>query len=80
MTMTASDVSAVLGPVDEALVAEILATGASREELAEAFAWVHSDEALVNQGRPLPAGRVAVLVDLLDPDDEDEAPPDAGRA
>lgn len=71
MTMTAREISAVLGPVDELLVSEILATGATPEELEQAFFWVSSDEALINQGRPLPAGRIAELVDLLAPDRDD---------
>lgn len=72
MTMTAKDVAAVLGPVDEVLLSEILLTGGTREELAEAFAWVNSDEALVNEGRRLPAGRVARLVDILSPEEDEE--------
>lgn len=71
MTMTAREISAVLGPVDELLVSEILATGATPEELEQAFFWVGSDEALINLGRPLPTGRIAELVDLLAPDRDD---------
>src|SRR3954447_8382733 len=63
MTMTASDVTAILGPADETLLAEITLTGATREQLAQAWAWVNSEEALVNDGRSLPAGKVAELVD-----------------
>jgi hypothetical protein len=55
----------VLGDVDEAAVAKVLATGASREELAQAQAWIDNDEPLVNSGKPLPAGRVAQLVAIL---------------
>jgi hypothetical protein len=54
-----------LGDVDEAAVAKVLATGASREELAQAQAWIDNDEPLVNSGKPLPAGRVAQLVAIL---------------
>ena len=71
MTMTSDDVIAVLGPVDEALVAEVIATGATQAELAEAFAWTNNDEALMGEGRRLPTGRTATLVDLL-VSDEDE--------
>jgi hypothetical protein len=71
MTVTASEVAAILGPVDETLLAEITLTGATREELAQAWAWVNSDEALVNEGRPLPAGKVAELVDLLTANEDD---------
>jgi hypothetical protein len=71
MALTREDVTSVLGPVDETLAAEILATGASLAELEAAFAWLNSDEALVNDYRPLPTGRVAQLIDILsEPDDE----------
>ena len=73
MAITRGDVVAVLGSVDDALVAEIIATGASPSELREAFAWLNSDEALMNEGRPLPGTRVAALIDLIEPqEDEDD--------
>ncbi|MDM9622023.1 hypothetical protein A6U87_21065 [Rhizobium sp. AC44/96] len=71
MTMTSEDVIAILGPVDETLVAEVIATGATRTELAEAFAWASNDEALIGEGRRLPGGRVAELVDLLCAEEEE---------
>ncbi|MXN53215.1 hypothetical protein GR158_19110 [Shinella sp. AETb1-6] len=71
MTMTSDDVITILGPVDETLVADVIATGATQAELSEAFAWVNNDEALIGEGRPLPSGRVATLVGLL-VSDEDE--------
>lgn len=71
MTMTSDDVIAILGPVDETLVAEVVATGATQAELAEAFAWANNDEALISEGRPLPAGRTAALIDLLVAEDEE---------
>ena len=72
-TLTREDVQAVLGPVDDILVAEILKTGASREELAEAHAWLVNDEAAMNTGRPLASGRVGRLIDILEADEELEA-------
>lgn len=71
MTMTSEEVIAILGPVDETLVAEVIATGATQAELAEAFAWANNDEALMSEGRRLATGRAAALVDLL-VSDEDE--------
>ena len=71
MTIASDDVITILGPVDETLVADVIATGATPAELAEAFAWINNDEALIGEGRPLPSGRVATLVDLL-VSDEDE--------
>ena len=72
MVMTRRDVISILGPVDEAMAAEVLAIGATREELAQAWAWVNSDEAMIGEGRHLPGGRVAILVDLLAPEPDDE--------
>jgi hypothetical protein len=72
MTITSEDVIAILGPADETLVAEVIATGATQAELAEAFAWVNNDEAMLGEGRRLPTGRVAALVDLLSPDEEEQ--------
>jgi len=71
MRMTCDDVIAILGPVDETLVAEVVATGAMQAELAEAFAWANNDEALISEGRPLPGGRTAALIDLLVSEDEE---------
>jgi hypothetical protein len=67
MTMAHRDVVAVLGPADEALIAEVIATDATAEELSQAWAWLNSDEALIGEGRPLPSGKVAELIDLLSP-------------
>lgn len=71
MSMTREEIVSVLGPTDETLVANILSTGASFEELREAWAWLNGDEALMGEGRPLPGTRVAELIDLLDADEDD---------
>jgi len=70
--MTREEVISVLGPMDDAGVADIIATGASVDELREAWAWLHGDDALMGQGRPLPGTRVAALLDVLDPPPEAE--------
>lgn len=73
MAMTARDITAIIGPADEQLLSEIMLTEATAEELAQAWAWVNSDDVLIDAGRPLPAGKVAELIDLLDDiDDEPE--------
>jgi hypothetical protein len=71
MSMTRGEVVSVLGPTDDATIAEIVSTGASVDELREAWAWLHNDEALFGEGRPLPGTRVAALIDLLEPDEEE---------
>lgn len=65
-TLTRDDVRALVGPVDDIVAAEIIATGATREEFARAFAWVENNEPLLNEGRHLPTGREARLVEILE--------------
>ena len=55
-----------LGDVDDVAVAQILGTGATSEELAEAKAWIDNDEPLLNRGKPLPGGRVSQLAAILE--------------
>jgi hypothetical protein len=71
MAMTREQVVSVLGPVEDEIIAEIISSGASLEELREAWAWAYGDEALMGMGRPLPGTRIAELIDLLEPDEED---------
>ncbi len=69
--MTLDEIVSILGPVDDDLAAELLATGASAEELREAWNWLHNDEALMGEGRPLPGTRVGQLIDILEPEDDE---------
>ncbi|RIK85151.1 MAG: hypothetical protein DCC69_11035 [Hyphomicrobiales bacterium] len=71
MSMTREEIISVLGPADEGLVVEIAATGATVEELREAWAWLHGDEALIGEGRPMPGTRVAALIEMLEPEGEE---------
>ena len=70
--LTRSDVLAALGSVDDVILTEIIATGASRQELAEAVAWIANDEPLVNAGRSLASGRTGRLVEILASRQEEE--------
>lgn len=73
--ITREDVITAIGPVDDVTIAQIIGTGATVEELAEAKAWIANDEPLINAGKPLATGRVRELIDLLselEPDQEDE--------
>jgi len=63
--LTRDDVIKAIGEADDVAIAEIIGTGATAEELAEAQAWLANDEALINAGRPLPSGRVGELVEIL---------------
>jgi hypothetical protein len=73
--ITRDDVTAAIGRIDDVTIAEIIGTGATVEELAEAKAWIANDEPLLNAGKPLATGRVREVVDILsefEPDEEDE--------
>ncbi len=70
--LTREELVAALGPVDDIVVAQVVAMGATAEELAEARAWIASDEPLINRGRPLAAGRIGQLVEILATIEEEE--------
>ncbi len=70
--LTRKDVIETIGDVDDVIVADIIATGATVQELAEAQAWVVNDEALLNTGRALPTGRVGQLVEIITAKQEEE--------
>jgi hypothetical protein len=56
--LTRKDVVELFGELDDIAVADIIATGATWQELAEAHTWLANDEALINAGKHLPSGRV----------------------
>jgi hypothetical protein len=78
--VTRDDITKVVGQADDVTIAEIIGTGATVDELAEAQAWIANDEPLLNAGKPLATGRVRELVDILaefgaDEEDDKEAGP-----
>jgi hypothetical protein len=75
LRITRDDVIKAIGAVDDVTIAQVIATGATAEELAEARAWMTNDEPMMNSGRPLATGRIRELVDILaelEPDDDDD--------
>jgi hypothetical protein len=72
--LTRDEIIKAVGQVDDVTIAEIIGTGGTAEELAEAQAWAVNDDPLLNAGRKLPTGRVRELIDILaelEPDQED---------
>jgi hypothetical protein len=67
--LTSEAVRRILGTVDEKTAADVLATGATEDELLEAVAWVNADDAMMDRLRPLPSGRVGRLVEILQPNE-----------
>ena len=79
--VTRDDVTKATGLVDDVTIAEIIGTGATADELAEAQAWIANDEPLINAGKPLPSGRLGQLVEILtelEPDEDDVKEPGPG--
>jgi hypothetical protein len=76
--LTRDDVIKAVGEVDDVTIAEIIGTGATAEELAEAQAWLANEDALLDAGMPPPNGRVRELIDILaelaTDEDADEEP------
>ena len=73
--LTRDDVAKAVARADDVTIAQIIATGATTDELAEAQAWIVNDEPLMNAGKPLASGRVRELIDILaelDSSDEDD--------
>jgi hypothetical protein len=82
--LTHDDVVKAIGPVEDVTIGRIIGTNATVDELAEAQAWITNDEPLINEGRPLPSGRVGELIDILaelEPslDADEEADPGISR-
>jgi hypothetical protein len=70
--LTREEATALLGPTDDATLAEILELGLTRAELAEARAWIDNDEAMVGEGRGIPTGHVARVIEILKESELDE--------
>jgi hypothetical protein len=71
--LTREDVVSVVGPADKVMIADVVATQATLAELSQAWAWINSDEALINQGRPPPSGRTVELLTSQDEREERDA-------
>ena len=68
------DIRRIVGDVEDAIVTNILRTGATEGEVLEAFLWTTSDEELGNEVERLPHGTVGAVYEILkaqepDPDE-----------
>lgn len=64
--LSAAEVQQIAGPLDSAVVARIIATGATAAELLEAYQWLMADDHIVDgPGRPL-SGRVREIYEMLE--------------
>jgi hypothetical protein len=78
--LSRDDVAKAVDRACEVTIAQIIGTGATIEELAEAQAWLANDEPLINDLRPLAHGRVRELVDILSELDISEEDEEGGRS
>jgi hypothetical protein len=73
-TATASDIKAIVGPLEDAVVARIIATGATPAEVLEAFTWANADDQIgteLRHGRHGAVGEVYEILTSIDPDPDD---------
>jgi hypothetical protein len=60
---SAAEIRRLLGPVEESLIAAVLATGATAGDVIEARAWTEADE--VTDQQHAPTGIVGEVYDIL---------------
>jgi hypothetical protein len=73
-TATASDIRAIVGPLEDAVVARIIATGATPAEVLEAFTWANADDQIgteLRHGRHGAVGEVYEILTSIEPDPDD---------
>jgi hypothetical protein len=71
--LTHDEVAAMVGTLDDAVVAAILAIGPTAEDLVEALAWVEGeDDVMGEMERPL-TGKAAQIYDILTANEEEDA-------
>jgi hypothetical protein len=75
---TASGVVRIVGPLEDGVIASIIATRATESEVLEAVKWFTADDNLGSEVRRTRTGRVAQVYDILSAeaqeDDELDAP------
>ena len=60
------DVDEIVGPLEDSTITALIATGASRDDLLEAYAWLTADDAQHRRLHREPHGTVAQLCEILE--------------
>lgn len=68
---TASEIVAICGHLDDAVVAEIVATGATAAEVLEAFTWYSADDQIGTELQRSRHGAVGEVYEILTREDLD---------
>ncbi|MDR3435404.1 hypothetical protein [Telmatospirillum sp.] len=69
MTVTRQQVIDMVGQTDDECLVEILETGATSAELAEAWRWIGGDRRTLGDNQPLRPAIVEELFDILSTED-----------
>jgi hypothetical protein len=69
---TAADIISILGPVEDALLLEIIETGATAAEVLEAFTWSNADDQIGTELERGPRGAVMRVYEILKRDTPEE--------
>lgn len=72
---TAADIVGILGPVEDALLVEILETGATAAEVLEAFTWTNADDQIGTELEHGPRGAVIRVYEILKREEPEESGP-----
>ena len=59
------EIRKIVGDLDDAIVTNIMRTGATEGDVLEAFLWTTSDEELGNEVERLPHGTVGAVYEIL---------------
>ena len=63
--VTSAEVRGIAGPLDDAVVVEIIGTGASASEVLEAFTWLTADDQIATETERGPSGTVLRVLEIL---------------
>lgn len=63
---TGSEIREIVGPIEDSVLARIVAVGATREDILEAWTWLTSDDYLHQKLQHSQQGRVAQVVEILE--------------
>lgn len=63
---TAGDIVRIVGPIDDGIIAQIIATGATAEDVAEAATWLSTRDYFQRVAHEAAPGRIAQVYHLLD--------------
>lgn len=65
-SVTAREIEEIVGELEPATIESIIATGATREEVLEANAWLSADDSLHRELHRMPHGTVAQVYEILE--------------